>query len=93
MFLQEVSATSLRWRYVVNLLIYCISEETNENMDGPQVLKRTTEVLFLSIKQRKQNLYRQTGLLNFMNIELHTLHFSFISKPCNLTNNSILLLF
>ncbi|CAB1354334.1 unnamed protein product [Coregonus sp. 'balchen'] len=30
-------------------------------MDGPQVLQRTIEVLFLSIKQRKQNLYRQTA--------------------------------
>ncbi|XP_071255331.1 ribonuclease Y-like [Salvelinus alpinus] len=35
-------------------------EETNENMDRPQVLQRTIEVLFLSIKQRKQNLYCQT---------------------------------
>ncbi|CAB1317036.1 unnamed protein product, partial [Coregonus sp. 'balchen'] len=35
--------------------------ETAENLDGPQVLQRTIEVLFLSIKQRKQNLYRQTG--------------------------------
>lgn len=29
--------------------------------DGPQVLQITIEVLFLSIKQRKQNLYRQTA--------------------------------
>ncbi|XP_071223904.1 uncharacterized protein [Salvelinus alpinus] len=36
------------------------TEETNENMDGPLVLQRTIEVLFLSIKQRKQNLYSQT---------------------------------
>ncbi|KAM9560839.1 uncharacterized protein ACWYII_020663 isoform 1-T2 [Salvelinus alpinus] len=36
------------------------TEETNMNMDGPQVLQRTIEVLFLSIKQRKRNLYRQT---------------------------------
>ncbi|CDQ59296.1 unnamed protein product [Oncorhynchus mykiss] len=29
--------------------------------DGLQVLQRTIKVLFLSIKQRKQNLYRQTA--------------------------------
>lgn len=35
------------------------TEETNENMDGPQVLQRTIEVLFLSIKGNRTSTVRQ----------------------------------
>ncbi|XP_071234147.1 uncharacterized protein [Salvelinus alpinus] len=57
------------------------TEETNENMDGPQVVQRTIEVLFLSIKQRKRNLYRQTDGCK----KRHLLHRKILEEKAKLT--------
>ncbi|XP_045556794.1 uncharacterized protein [Salmo salar] len=61
------------------------TEETNENMDGPQVLQRTIEVLFLSIKQRKQNLYRQTDGCK----KRHPLRRKILEEKAKLTDSAI----